>query len=169
MNEGTNCQFFIMIMILFLCNCNAQAQYLNRQMFSSQGKSVLLKNGTFVSQSIGQQSVFGSLSNSAFSVQQGFQQSAESKFIKVISLETITTVFYPNPIVDNVNFKFSAEIKGMVKISILTVAGRQAYRGEQLVFGNIMTIGSLGYLPAGVYVVYLAAINYRYTAKIIKK
>jgi hypothetical protein len=155
-------------MILILCNCNVQAQALNRQMFSSQGKSVVLKNGTFVSQSIGQQSVFGSLSNLDFTVQQGFQQSAKSKSTKIISFEAITTVFYPNPIIDNLNFKFSSEIKGMLKIAILTVAGKQVFRGEQYVFGNILTISSLGYLPSGVYVVYLAATNYKYTAKIIK-
>ena len=169
MDLKSKCHCLITIMILILSNWTVKAQDLNRQMFSAQGKSIVLKNGTFVSQSIGQLSVFGSLSTSAFTVQQGFQQSAKSKSTKIISFEAITTVFYPNPIVDNVNFKFSSEIKGMLKISILTVAGKQVYKGEQYAFGNILTINSLGYLPSGVYVVYLAASNYKYTAKLIKK
>ena len=164
-----NHRALIMIVILVLLNCSAKAQYLNRQMFSSQGKTIILKNGTFMSQSIGQQSAFGSFSNENIIVQQGFQHSTKSKFNKVSPPESIWTTAYPNPIADNVNFKFSSEIKGMIKISIMTLSGRQVYRGEKYAMGNILSVESLGYLPSGVYVVYLSASNYKYTVKLIKK
>ena len=138
-------------------------------MFSSQGKSIVLKNGTFISQSIGQQSPSGSFSNKIVIVQQGFQQSSKLKFNKIISFDASSTIVYPNPVTDVVNFKFSSEIKGMIKVSILTVSGRQVYRGEKYAIGNILSVESLGYLPSDVYIVYLSALNYNYTAKIIKK
>ena len=169
MNVKSNYQALIIIVILILLSCTVEAQELNRQMFSSQGKSIVLKNGLFVSQSIGQQSAFGSFSNEAIIVQQGFQHSTKAKFNKVVPSETIWTTAYPNPIADNVNFKFSSEIKGLIKISILTVSGRQIYRGEKYAVGNILSFESLGYLPSGVYVVYLSASNYKYSAKLIKK
>lgn len=169
MDEINNYYQSAIILILLLLNYSVEAQVLNRQMFSAQGKTIVLKNGTFVSQSIGQLSVFGSLSNSVFTVQQGFQQSAKSKSNKVVPFEAISTVIYPNPITDIVNFKFSSEVTGYIKVSILTAAGRQVYSGEKYVMGNILTIESLGYLSSGVYVVYLAAPNYKYTAKLIKK
>ena len=169
MDWKNNHQGLLMILVLILLNCSAKAQYLNRQMFSSQGKSTVLKSGTFISQSIGQLSPSGSFSNKFVIVQQGFQQSAKSKFNKIISFDASSTIVYPNPVADVVNFKFSSEIKGMIKVSILTVSGRQVYRGEKYAVGNILSVESLGYLPSDVYVVYLSALNYNYTAKIIKK
>ena len=169
MNGKSSYQVQLMIMIMILLSCTVEAQELNRQMFSSQGKSIVLKNGMFVSQSIGQQSAFGSFSNEAIIVQQGFQHSTKAKFNKVVPSKTIWTTAYPNPIADNVNFIFSSEIKGIIKISILTVSGRQVYRGEKYAMGNILSVESLGYLPSDVYIVYLSALNYKYAGKIIKK
>jgi isoprenylcysteine carboxyl methyltransferase (ICMT) family protein YpbQ len=169
MDRESNYQSLIIIMILLLFNCTVEAQVLNRQMFGSQGKSIVLKNGIFVSQSIGQQSIAGSFSNKSLIVQQGFQQSGKSNFSKILSFDVVSTTMYPNPIVDNVNFKFSSDIKGKIKIAILSVAGRLVYSGEQYVMGTVLTIESLGYLPSGVYVVYLSSLKYKYTGKIIKK
>ena len=169
MDGESNYQSLIIVLILLLLNCTVEAQVLNRQMFGSQGKSIVLRNGIFVSQSIGQQSLYGSLSNKSVIVQQGFQQSAKSNFYKVFPFAVLSTIIYPNPVTDVVNFKFSSEVTGFIKISILSAAGRQVYSGEKYVMGTILTIESLGYLPAGVYVVYLSSLNYKYTGKIIKK
>ena len=160
---------FLMAVLLFFLNRAAVAQDLNRQMFSSQGTTVVLENGTFVSQSIGQQSMFGSFSNSAFTIQQGFQHSAKAKYNKAFSYDPISIVVYPNPIADVVNFKFLSEVTGIIKISILSAAGRQVYSGEKGVIGNILTVESLGNLPAGVYLVYLSSLKHKYAGKIIKK
>ncbi|MFV5685690.1 T9SS type A sorting domain-containing protein [Flavobacterium sp. GB2R13] len=170
MDGKSNYQVLMMTVILLLLNCTVEAQMLNRQMLSSQGNNIVLKNGTFVSQSIGQQSVFGSFSNSDFIVQQGFQHSAKSNFNKVVPLasEVISTLVYPTPLVENLNFKFSLEIKGAIKISILNVSGVLVYKGEKYANGTILSIQSLGYLPTGVYVVYLSASNYKYAGKILK-
>ena len=161
-------QFFFIIVVLLLLNRTVEAQMLNRQMLSSQGKSITLPNGTFVSQSIGQQSIFGAFRNTSFMVQQGFQQNGRSKFDRVALLEEVTTIVYPKPVEQILNFKFSSEIKGPVEILILNVAGMLVYKADKYATGAILSIQSLGYLAAGVYVVHLSAANYKYTAKIIK-
>lgn len=169
MDEINNYHRLVTIVILLLFNCSVKAQDLNRQMFSSQGKSIVLKSGTFVSQSIGQQSMFGSFGNESFIMQQGFQHSSKSLYVKAVFFESISTLVYPNPVVDIVNFKFSSEVKGLIKMSILNFAGTQVYRGEKYAMGNILSVESLAYLPTGVYMVYLSGLNYRYAAKLIKK
>lgn len=163
----------IVIVVLFCFNDPVSAQLLNRQMFSSQGKNVVLKNGLFVSQSIGQQSVFGSFSNSKFIVQQGFQQSSVSKITTVIptalALDAISIQVYPNPVMDILNFKFSSEIKGIIKIAIFDMFGRLLYSGNQNAIGTILTLEGMERFANGVYLVNLTAPNYKYSTKIIKK
>lgn len=168
MNDKQNYETFFITVILLLLNCTVDAQILNRQMLSSQGKSVVLANGTFVSQSIGQQTVFGTSRKPSLIVQQGFQQSVISKFNNVVPIEVITTIVYPSSVEQILNFKFSSEIKGPIEISILNLAGFLVYKENKFATGTILSIQSLGYIATGVYVVNLSTTNYKYTTKIIK-
>ena len=168
MRKKRNCLCLIISMTFFLKNYVVEAQILNRQMFSSQGKNLVLKNGMVVSQSIGQQSVFGSFSNSTFIVQQGFQQNAVFKLSRAVLSGGVTTTVYPNPFLDVVKFEFSSEIRGPVEVQLFGVSGRVLFRDEKFAMQNIITLESLGYLARGEYLVVLSALNYRYVCKIIK-
>lgn len=161
----------MMTVTLLLFNYVVEAQVLKRQMIASQGKSLVLKNGIIVSQSVGQQSVIGNFGNENFTVQQGFQQSILSDFSKIFSpvFDAVLTQFYPNPVVDDLNFKFSSEIQGPVNVYIYDMAGRLLFRQEKYAVDNVLTIHSLGFLPRGQFVVNLIGAKYTYVAKIIKK
>jgi hypothetical protein len=146
------------------------AQILHHQMFSSQGKNSITSNGVYVNHSIGQQSPGGTFNTSSLIVQQGFQQNMLLKYgsIPINSNNAITTVVYPNPFVNEVNFQFSSEVKGPFSISIFDMMGKLILTEEKEALQNILTVESLGHLASGQYIVNLRAQNYNYGTKIIK-
>jgi hypothetical protein len=108
---------------IILVFSSATAQQLHHQMLSSQGTSKNLSNGMYVSQSIGQQSVIGNTTVAGYTYGQGFQQSTWSKYISTSSNTSITTITYPNPFVNTVNFQFSQAINDNITVSIFDIRG----------------------------------------------
>jgi len=82
------------------------SQELHHEMISSQGKSVELDSGIYVTQTIGQHSI-ASYSIDNLTVQQGYQQSFWSSLINTNEEFSLDINFYPNPTIDIVNFNFS--------------------------------------------------------------
>jgi hypothetical protein len=71
------------LLVVFLAISSALfSQNLQRQMVSAQGNSIALKNGMYVSQSIGQQSVNGTFQKNKLTISQGYQQSFWNSYIK---------------------------------------------------------------------------------------
>jgi hypothetical protein len=81
--------------------------------------------------------------------------------------ETISTIVYPNPFSDVLNFKFSSAIEGNIKINIFDVRGRLVFSQEQKTVENILTLTSLNF-AAGTYFVKLEAKDLNYSSQIIK-
>jgi hypothetical protein len=143
---------------------------LHHQMLASQGNRVLTSNGLYVSQSIGQQSIAGNYIKNGMLVQQGFQQYELFKTIMESPEDGgVTTSFYPNPFVNDVIVEFSSKINGVCEIRLLDMSGKVLYRDSRNVDNNRLVISSLDYLPSGIYVVHLSALNYNCTVKLIKK
>ena len=137
-------------------------------MLSSQGTSVELYNGIYISQTVGQQSVIGTSTKNGYSIGQGYQQNVWSKYIGTNSTADITTTTYPNPFIQAVNFQFSKPVKEPISIAIFDVRGRLIYQQEKRANDNILTI-ELGQLAAENYLVRLSAKNYTHYTQILKQ
>ena len=147
---------------------SATAQQLHHQMLSSQGTAKNLPNGMYVSQSIGQLSVIGNQTVQGYTYGQGFQQSVWSKYINSNSTSNITTITYPNPFINTVNFQFSQVINDNISIAIYDVRGRLVFTEEKNPTGNILTI-ELPNFASSNYLVKLSSNNYTFFTQILKQ
>ena len=146
------------------------AQTIHHQAISAQGKSARMANGVYISQTIGQQSVIGSINMKRYGIQQGFQQSLNYGLFNsslVTSIDTkiynsIETKFYPNPVTSSINFEFSSEVPGLINITIFDLTGKLVRRFEKKSDYNMLTIESLEVLPSGEYIIILSSGNYYY-------
>lgn len=135
-------------------------------MLSSQGTTTRTSGGITVRQSVGQQSTIGNFRGSNLIVGQGFLQNNKMK-IKSPPVISITTITYPNPFIDKVNFQFSLPISGPIKISIFDIMGRLVYNKEKMSYENTLTIDNL-FFAQGEYFVKLTAKNYNYSTTLLK-
>lgn len=158
-----------LVILFVLCYSAIYSQDLHHQMFSAQGKSNILNNGMYVSQTIGQQSVSGNYTTGNKTYVQGFQQSNWSKHISQNSPQSnILTTTFPNPFISTVNFQFSSSIGAEVSVSLFDVRGRLIYHEIKNVASNVLTI-DLPNLASSNYLVRLSARNYLYHTQILKQ
>ena len=156
----------LLLCLLFCCGL-ANAQQLHHQMLSAQGNSTVLANGTYVSQTIGQQSVIGNYTREGKTYGQGFQQSMWGSYIKGNAANTITTTTYPNPFVDVVNFEFSQILPDVISVELFDVRGRLVFSTAQKAEGNLLTI-NIPNIAASNYLVHLSTSNYSYYTQLLK-
>ena len=110
--------------IFLICHISI-SQELAREMISSQGASVQVESGHYVTQTIGQLSLTGSSYGDEIKVIQGFQQPYWNKLIASSEVsEPINISFYPNPVIRNLNFNFSNYNDGVINVMIFDFAGR---------------------------------------------
>lgn len=157
----------ILFLILF-ANISMLGQNLHHQMLSSQGVSKELPNGMYVSQTIGQQSIVGNTTKNGVTYSQGYQQSVWNKYISNNSVNSITTVTYPNPFTGTVNFQFSQPILENISIALYDVLGRLVYSATKKSAENILII-DLSNLASGDYLVRLTSAHYTYYTQILKQ
>lgn len=156
-------------LLLFLClNTFIYGQTLHHQMLSAQGNSVVLNDGTFISQTVGQQSAIGNTTKNGYTTRQGYQQSTWSKYISSNLASEITTRTYPNPFISTVNFQFSQPITEPISIVVYDGQGRLIFQQEKRATGAILTI-ELGFIASSNYLVKLTASNYSYYTQIFKQ
>jgi hypothetical protein len=156
----------VKIILLLLITVSSYSQRLHHQMLSSQGTTTRTSGGITVRQSVGQQSTIGNFRGSNLIVGQGFLQNNKMK-IKSPPVISITTITYPNPFIDKVNFQFSLPISGPIKISIFDIMGRLVYNKEKMSYENTLTIDNL-FFAQGEYFVKLTAKNYNYSTTLLK-
>jgi hypothetical protein len=156
-----------LLLCLLFCGGLVNAQQLHHQMLSAQGNSTVLANGTYVSQTIGQQSVIGNYTRDGKTYGQGFQQSMWGSYIKGNATNTITTTTYPNPFVAVVNFEFSQAITDKILVQLFDVRGRLVFSTSQQAEGTLLTV-NLPNLAASNYLAHLTTSNYNYYTQILK-
>ena len=157
--------------LLLIFTITFQGQTLHHHMLSAQGTSTQMTNGLLVKQTVGQQSIIGTSSAKDYVVIQGFQQSLWAKYIasnKVDAVEGISTITYPNPFIETINFQFSKPISDDMSISIYDILGRLIYEQKKKIDNDILTV-ELAMLPASEYLVRIKATNLNYYTKIIKQ
>ena len=135
-------------------------------MLSSQATSTRTSGNILVKQTIGQQSAIGNYRGSNIIVGQGFLQSNKMK-TALPPVITITTITYPNPFIDRVNFQFSTPITGPIKVALFDIMGRLVYYKEKMPFDSTLTIDNLSFAQ-GEYFVKLTAKNFTYSTTLLK-
>jgi hypothetical protein len=80
---------------------------------------------------------------------------------------SITTITYPNPFIDRVNFHFSSPVIGPIKVALFDVMGRLVYYKEKIAIDNIVSIDNLSFAQ-GEYFVKLTAKNFTYSTNLLK-
>ena len=162
---------FLILFFLFSFSNHVLSQILHHQSINSQGSSIKLSNGLFVSQTIGQQSVIGTKINSNFVVQQGFQQYLKGTYIfKDFDSNLANQVYlYPNPVTSVLNIQFYKDIVDKVTVSIFNMNGKLVFkRANNLLLNNLLTLDSIGILSSGVYVVIIESGNQSFKSKFLK-
>lgn len=156
------------ISIVFLgINVFAYGQIIHHQALSSQGKGIKLSNGLYVSQIIGRQYIVGNFSKKEGANGKVFQKNLKKTDVENKKKPSITTINYPNPFINSINFQFSNSIEDVITVRIADVQGRLVFQQEKKANGNILTI-ELGHLNNSIYTIQLSALNFIYSAKIIK-
>jgi len=159
--------FKALLVLLFGFSQNLFSQTIKKQVISAMGSCNKLPNGMMVSQSFMQQGVIGTGFGKNFFVQQGFQQSDESKISFLQSFAEVKTETYPNPVINIVNFKLSQVIEGDLEASVTDLGGRVVYQKIISSPGDLVTLNLSGLIPQN-YVVKLVAKNYLYKGTLIK-
>jgi len=143
------------------------SQEIQREVISSQGESVQLDSGIYVTQTIGQHSV-ASYSINNLTVQQGYQQSFWNSLISSNEEFNLDVTFYPNPTIDFVNFNFSNLESSDLNVLVFDYAGRVIISSKTDI-ENYKAKLDLSSLPSGSYLIYLNTNKFNYHTKIIKK
>jgi len=156
-------------MVLLLFSQLSFAQELHHQMISSQGSSVQLDSGVFVSQTIGQQSMSGTSSDASLKVLQGFQQSNWNSIIQNNPIQIdIDISYFPNPVTDFLNFRFTNLESADLQFMVIDFAGRSLIN-KKIAVNESMSSVDLSMLPSGSYLIYLRNNTIKFYKKIIKK
>jgi hypothetical protein len=153
------------VVLFFLCSL-MYGQKLHHHMLSAHGGVATTSTGIKVTHTIAQQGVIGTSSTKKVILGQGFQQSKISN-VQPITNDAITTLVYPNPVVDIVNFTFSAPVTGKIAVSIFDIHGRLILFQEKEAIDSTLTISNL-LIASGEYVVKLDGNRYSFTTTILK-
>ena len=157
----------LVVSIFFMFTLFTFSQEIQREVISSQGQSVELDSGIYVTQTIGQHSV-ASYSIDNLTVQQGYQQSFWNSLINSNEEFNVDITFYPNPTIDYVNFNFSNLESSDLNVLVFDYAGRVLIT-TKIDIKNYKTKLDLSSLPSGSYLIYLNTNKFNYHTKIIKK
>lgn len=152
---------------LLFISINSFSQNLQRQMISTQGNTITIANGMYVSQSIGQQSITGTSQKNKFTISQGYQQSFWNNYVKTNEASVISVKTYPNPFFDTLNFQFSQPINANIQITLFDITGRIVFQETKKANKTMLSILNLN-LPSATYLVHLTSEKWNYYTQIIQ-
>ncbi len=157
------------ILFVFL-SLSLSAQQIQRSTLGNGGSSTEISNSDhnyYVSQSVGQSSVTGTLINGKSVIRQGFQQPPIK--VEIISEDTsdIQATIFPNPVEANITIQFNEELKKPINVVIYDVLGKQIVNTSEKPtrFFHL----NLSHLATGTYLLNIISGNRAFTARLIKK
>ena len=158
-----------LLIFLFVVSNLCQSQVLHREMLSASGTTSKSSNGYTVTQTVGQASIIGNYSSAPFIVSQGFQQRNWARLILQNEIQLASDIkFFPNPVIDNINFVFTISDMKNLNLLLFDTSGRKIFNEFANASGNTITF-SLQRLPAGTYLLLLTNNQLKFYTKIIKK
>ncbi len=117
----------ILFIFLFVFTVSSYAQYQQRSTLGMSGSTSIVTVGEanyYISASVGQQSVIGTISNEEYTIRQGFQQPP----IRVMALpengNALEATVYPNPVGSFVTVSFGMLITSDILTSLYDIQGR---------------------------------------------
>ncbi len=152
----------------FFLSFTSWSQKLHHQIITSQGISSQSTNDIIVLQSVGQvNAVIGNFINSKLIIQQGYIQSPNRIKNNSLFKEAGLMIVYPNPIINNVIFKFSHEISDNAVLYLFDSTGKLAYQQLTEPKENSFTY-DLSLISEGVYFAKIETSKHTFSTKIIK-
>lgn len=140
-----------------------------RSVIGASGGSATLVNNHYVSYSIGQQGITGTIIGAdGKTIQQGF----EHGLLQIISSKTIAapvsiqTTAYPNPFTTSINFSFSKPLNEEVALTVFDNLGRLVLTKKQIAINKLSV--SLARFSDGVYTITIKGATFNYTTRVIK-
>lgn len=118
-----------LIICLFLCvlTGSTYAQYKQRSSLGMSGSSSSITIGDskyYISSSVGQKSVIGTIGNDTFTMRQGFQQPPIRVMAMPDSNSVIEVVVYPNPVDNFVTVIFGSMVESDIVSTLYDIRGR---------------------------------------------
>ncbi|WP_158499568.1 T9SS type A sorting domain-containing protein [Lutibacter profundi] len=156
-------------LLIFLINITIHAQKIQRSTFSSSGNSIqvtVLNKEYYVSQSIGQKSIIGSLKNSNYTIRQGFQQYLLIAGKPNQTVLKFSASVYPNPVDKSIKIVLNEELTTNLVITIYDILGRLQYQNAKKHPSKFDL--DLSFLSTGTYFMTLIANGKNQQYKLIK-
>ena len=159
-------KLFVFILLSFIHF--ASFSQLHHQTISI-GSSQIESSNFTISQTVGQLSPIGNYNSNGRLLFQGFQQ----PIIKIIknnnySSVNTSTVAFPNPFNEDINFKFFNEQPDLLEILIFDINGKLISKFNKKSEGDVLKL-NLEELLDSQYLIILKSSEYFYSTKIIKK
>ena len=121
----------------------------------------------YVSYSVGQSSVVGTIQLNSKLISQGYQQRILNEYILQPSSNLNEVKFYPNPFSTHLTFALSTDYDN-IQITIIDINGRIVFTNT-ISSENQVILLDLPFLSDSEYIISLTALDFYYQTKIIKK
>ncbi len=168
-NSNQMKQFYYFLFIGLL-SVTVSAQNLQRSSLGSSGASSRISssdNMYYVSQSVGQKSVIGTLINGENAIRQGFQQPPIQVEVYSETNTDIQAVVFPNPVDAFITIQFNEELKNPIQVEIFDVLGKLMINTSENPTNSFKI--NMTHLATGTYFLNLSSGNRKFTARLIKK
>ncbi len=159
----------LMFIVCFCC-FSINAQNLQRATVGISGSSTQITNSEntyYISQSVGQYSVIGTLINGKHTIRQGFQQPPISVEVITDSNSDLIATVFPNPVDTFITVQFLEELKLPINIILYDVVGKVIINTSKKPtnFFNL----DMALYSSGVYLLNISSGNRKFSARLIKK
>jgi len=171
LRSNSNQMKLIFLTILFgFFSISMGAQNLQRSSLGSSGSSTEITssdNTYYISQSVGQNSVTGTLINGENAIRQGYQQPPIR--VEIISEDSsgLEAFIFPNPVETYVTIQFSEVLKTVINIVVYDITGKVILENKEAPT-NSFNVDMSSY-SSGVYLLNITSGKRKFTARLIKK
>jgi len=159
------------LICLFLCvvTASVHAQYEQRSTLGMSGSTSNItfeETNYYISASIGQQGVIGTISNGTYTMRQGFQQPPIRVVASPNNSITLDAVIFPNPVNSFVTVRFGTLVENEIQSVLYDIQGR-------VIINNTITpVQSfqvdLSHLAAGTYILKITVASNSFSTRLIK-
>jgi len=159
-----------LLLIVCFCGFSINAQNIQRATLGNSGSSTKITNSEntyYISQSVGQYGVTGTLINGGNTIRQGFQQPPISVEVISNSNSDLNALVFPNPVDTFITVQFLEELKLPINIVMFDVAGRVVINTSKKPTNSFKL--NMALYSSGIYVLNLSSGNRKFSARLIKK
>ena len=160
-----------LVICLFLCALTGSiyAQYEQRSSLGMSGNSssVTIGDSTYyISSSVGQQSVIGTIGNDMYTMRQGFQQPPIRVMALPVSTSTIEAMVYPNPVDNFVTVVFGSLVENDIVSTLYDIQGRVI--STTIIAPTLSFQVDMSHLASGTYILKIIIASEDFSTRLIK-